>query len=548
MRVLGVSPLHDSSVALINNGVIEAFYKEERLSKFKRDAEPFLSVEKIISEAKGPIDYAVIGAPAPDHPSLVTWLFYLQKKTGLRQIIDMSKSHHLQHASLAFYNSGFDKAAIIVVDRSGSIFGESIRECETIFKASYPCHFEEVYKNFWYDSYTVETQRCLQKLQQAHPSVEYQCKSMYGIVSVYETATTLIKQDVLENGKTMGLASYGKPVNDPPKLFLQDNIPNDLLFDRDLVPGAWNAINSKLHEHSQKTINKLNYQFYADYAYQVQTQTQEAVCFLIEKAIKKTGLKKICITGGYGLNIVANYHYTTKFPDVEFYFEPLADDSGNSIGSAMLVYRNESQDSTVQKIEHTFIHGVAHSLNDIEGKRCGVDDIALELFHNKSVGVFNGLAESGPRALGNRSILFNACNADAKDLVNQIKNREWYRPFAAMVLEEDAHLYFEMKHIKSCPFMTISFPVKEHMRSVIPGVVHADNTCRIQTVTKFDGHIYELLTAFKKLSGHGILLNTSFNLAGQPLIEEPKEALTILKTSNLDYVWFPEIQKVVSDI
>jgi carbamoyltransferase len=544
MRVLGVSPLHDSSVAIINDGEVEAFYKEERLTKHKRDAEPFMSVERILAEAKGPIDLAVIGAPAPDHPALLTWLFYLQKKTGLKQIIDLSRNHHLQHASLAFYNSGFADAAVIVIDRSGSVYAEKIRECETIFKASYPCKFDEVYKNYWFDSYDVEVQRWIQKAIERNPLSEHQCKSMYGIVSVYETATTLIKENVLENGKTMGLASYGKPVDNPPQLFIKDNIPNDLLFDREPVPGAWFAINRSLYKHAQKIVNKQNYQFFADYAYQVQQQTQEAVCHLIQKAIDKTGLKKICITGGYGLNIVANHYYTTKFPDVEFYFEPLADDSGNSLGGAMFVYRNESQDPKIRKIEHTFIHGTPYSLDGINGVDCTVDQVAKLIADDNSVGVFNGLAESGPRALGNRSILFNPCNPNAKDIVNKIKNREWYRPFAAMVLEEDAPTYFNMGHIVSCPFMTMSFPVKDEMKDVIPGVVHADNTCRIQTVTKKDGHIYELLSAMKNITGHGILLNTSFNLAGKPLIEEPQEAIEVLSTSHLNYVWFPEIKKL----
>jgi len=547
MRVLGVSPLHDSSVGIINDGEVELFYKEERLTKWKRDAEPFASVDRAIAEAKGPIDHAVIGAPAPDHPALMTWLFYLQKKTGLKAIVDLSKTHHLQHAALAFYNSGFEEAAIIVVDRSGSIYAnDNIRECETIFKASYPCYFHEIYKNFWFDVYNAETHRWMQKQYEKNPKCEHQCKSMYGIVSVYETATSLIQQSVLENGKTMGLASYGRPNPNAPKLFLSGNIPNDLLFDRSEVPGSWYAINKELQVHSRKNITKENYQFFADYAYQVQVQSQEAVCHLIKKAIEKTGLKKICITGGYGLNIVANHYYTTQFPDVEFYFEPLADDSGNSLGGAMYVYRNESQDPVIKPIQHTFVHGKKYSLEGIEGESCNVSDIAKLLYNYKSVGIYNGLAESGPRALGNRSIIFNPAHPDAKDIVNKIKNREWYRPFAAMVLEEDAPLFFEMGHITSCPFMTMSFPVKPDARNKISGVIHADNTCRIQTVTSKDGHIYELLTEFKKISGFGVLLNTSFNLAGKPLIEEPAEAIETLKNSHLDYVWFPEIGKIVN--
>ena len=137
MRVLAVSPLHDSSVAILNNGEIEVFYKEERLSGAKRDAHPFLSVERALSEAKGPIDFAVLGSPAPDNPALITWLTYLKKRTGLPYVIDLSNSHHLQHASNAFYNSGFDEAAIVVVDRCGSLYENKVRESESI----YPCQY-----------------------------------------------------------------------------------------------------------------------------------------------------------------------------------------------------------------------------------------------------------------------------------------------------------------------------------------------------------------------------------------------------------------------
>lgn len=545
MRVLGVSPLHDSSVAIINNGEIEVFYKEERLSKEKRDANPFLSVERALSEAKGPIDFAVIGAPAWDHPALVTWLFYLKKKTNLPVIIDQSMHHHLQHASLAFYNSGFEKAAVIVIDRSGTQHANTLRESETIFEAAYPAGFKEVYKNLWFDHFNDDSLAWLQR-QQERSSCEYESKSFFGVVSVYETATSLIEQDILENGKTMGLASYGKPVDNPPKMFIHDNIPNDILFSRQKLLHNWRAVNSAIHKHAQKTITPQNYQFYADYAYQVQVQTQEAVCSLIQKAIDKTGLKKICITGGYGLNIVANHYYTTKFPDVEFFFEPLADDSGNSIGMAMYVYRNESQDSKIIPINTTFIHGKEDDLLAINGTECTISEIAKMLFNNQSVAAFNGLAEGGPRSLGNRSILFNPLNPNAKDIVNKIKKREWYRPFAAMVLEEDADQYFNMGNIKSSPYMTINFPVKEISRSLIPGVVHVDGTCRIQTVTKDIPHIYELLQEFKKLSGHGILLNTSFNLAGKPLVDDVLDAVGVLKNSNLDAIWFPSINKIVT--
>jgi carbamoyltransferase len=130
---------------------------------------------------------------------------------------------------------------------------------------------------------------------------------------------------------------------------------------------------------------------------------------------------------------------------------------------------------------------------------------------------------------------------NAKEIVNKIKKREWYRPFAGIVLEEDANLYFEMGNIQSSPYMTISFPVKTDL---IPGITHIDGTCRIQTTSKQDGYLYELIQEFKKLSGVGMILNTSFNLAGEPLVETPEDAMKTIDNSDLDYLWFQETNQL----
>ena len=134
-------------------------------------------------------------------------------------------------------------------------------------------------------------------------------------------------------------------------------------------------------------------------------------------------------------------------------------------------------------------------------------------------------------------MLYDARNPEAKNVINKIKNREWYRPFAAVVLEEDAKDYFELYNIKSCPEMTLSFPVKSKK---IPGVTHVDNTCRIQTVNQTISHLHKVLVEFKKITDVSVLLNTSFNLAGKPLIETPQEAVETYKNTEIDILWFPE--------
>ena len=267
---------------------------------------------------------------------------------------------------------------------------------------------------------------------------------------------------------------------------------------------------------------------------------------MINKYIEKTGIKNVCITGGYGLNVVANHYYITQFPDVNFFFEPLADDTGNSIGAAMKCYRDTTLDNTIYKLEHTFFNGKKYLLDNIKGIDVSISDVAKLISNGKSVAVYNGLAEAGPRALGNRSILFDCRDKNAKEKVNKIKKREWYRPFAAIVLEVDAKKYFEMGRIEKSEFMTISFPVKDTAVDKIPGVVHVDNTCRIQTVTNDNIIMFNLLNEFKKITDMGILLNTSFNLAGKPLVETPEDAFYTLRNSPLDYIWFPEISKLVS--
>ncbi len=255
----------------------------------------------------------------------------------------------------------------------------------------------------------------------------------------------------------------------------------------------------------------------------------------------------MCLTGGYGLNIVANTYVAKAFPDVEFYFEPLADDSGNSIGGAMYHFHKMTQDRTVRKIEHTFINGVKHDLSvvdhfeNVESTIVDVNFVVDLLVQQKSVAVFNGLAESGPRALGHRSILFDARNSHAKDIVNVIKKREWYRPFAAMILQEDLHEYFEkIANIEECRFMTLSYNTRPEKIKEIGGVVHADGTTRIQTVTARDGICHDILTRFKAMTGCPLLLNTSFNLAGEPLVDTPEDAIRTLLNCDLDFVWFAE--------
>ena len=159
---------------------------------------------------------------------------------------------------------------------------------------------------------------------------------------------------------------------------------------------------------------------------------------------------------------------------------------------------------------------------------------------------FNGKAEFGDRALGNRSIIADPRMKDGKDRVNVVKNREWYRPFACSILEEHAHEWFEMGRLNSSPWMSYAIPVKEDKWKQIPAVVHEDGTCRLQTVNhKQNPFYYDLISEFYKQTNIPLILNTSFNLAGQPIVFNPARAIDIFLDSQLKFVYFPEIKKVV---
>jgi carbamoyltransferase len=541
-KILGISETHDSSICIFENGKIINFLKEERFSKIKRDMYPIKSLFEINLKEE-PMDIAF------STPTRNNDLYHITKKIVAKNFkidkeFDYSDEHHLVHANLAFYDSGFDKALVFVIDRNGSIWGNCVRESESVYLASYPNNFKTICKNFWI--YENSAHEYINNLKKHDPDCDFNAKSMFGIVKVYESATTLIKQNALENGKTMGLSAYGNKNKDYEKLFVDGFTPLDYNFGHEFFEGLRAANSLKLQNKSTKDITAKNYKEYANYAWHVQKETQEAVASMINMYVEKTGIKNVCITGGYALNVVANHYYITQFPEINFFFEPLADDSGNSIGAAMKCYRDSTLDNTVYKLEHTFFNGKEYSLNNIKGIDVSISDVAKLISKGKSVAVYNGLAEAGPRALGNRSILFDCRDKDAKEKVNKIKNREWYRPFAAMVLENESNEYFEMGKIKKSEFMTISFPVKENAINKIPGVVHVDNTCRIQTVDDTNPVMFNLLNEFKKITNMGVLLNTSFNLAGKPLVETPEDAFYTLKNSPLDYIWFPEISKLVS--
>jgi carbamoyltransferase len=548
MNILSIHYGHDSSACILKDGEISLYFKEERLSRQKRDHIPFISIKKCLENFNKEITHIIITSTEynTSFNYIVKFISSFINLPKNENIIDFTSQHHLSHVGTSFFNSEFEEALVVVVDGRGSSYKNQVSECESIYLMSYKNGLKPVIKNYFIPSY-MNFNSLEKDTYNEITNNPYKCNisKIGGIVNIYTTATLLIGQNIEEGGKVMGLSSYGEKIKGFPKLFIDDyGRTNDSFYEIYDYDQVKMPIFKDYHGKITKEISKKNYKFYADYAYEIQTQTQEAVGNLIEKSIEKTRIKKVCISGGYGMNVVANHYYLQRFPNVQFYFEPIADDTGGAIGAAKIFWYLETKDKTIRPLKTTSFHGINYDISNYKGKTASTKYIANLLNQDKSVAVYTGLAEAGQRALGNRSILFNALNPDAKNLVNKIKKREWYRPFACMILEEDANNYFDMGRIKSSPFMTICFPVRLEYVKIIPGVTHVDNTCRIQTISKIDGYLYELLQEFKKLSGHGILLNTSFNLAGEPLVETPEDAFNTLNNSCLDYLWFEETQQL----
>ena len=181
----------------------------------------------------------------------------------------------------------------------------------------------------------------------------------------------------------------------------------------------------------------------------------------------------------------------------------------------------------------------------IGGDTVNTMQVAKLLKQQKIVAVFQGRSEAGPRALGNRSILYDPRDPDGRDKINRVKMRESFRPFAGSVLLPHAHKWFDMAGLDESPFMMYALDALPHTHDKIPAILHVDNTCRVQTVSLHDNsNYYQLIDSFYQRTDVPILFNTSFNLAGEPLVETPEDAIECFECSDIDYLYFPEVQKL----
>jgi carbamoyltransferase len=285
----------------------------------------------------------------------------------------------------------------------------------------------------------------------------------------------------------------------------------------------------------------------ADIAFAIQKVTEEAMVGLTKRAFELTGERNLGMAGGVALNAKANMEVYNSGIFNDMFIFPAANDAGSPIGAAAWAcehilgekMRNEKLKSVYLGVEYsddTVKEMIAQS--KIKAEYIGDDVGALaDMIWKGKIGTFyQGRAELGPRALGNRSIIADPTKKETWRTVNRIKGREWWRPLAPSVLEEDAKDYFA--NPASHEFMILMFRFNEGMDKRVPAVYHVDGTTRPQTVRRSENkNWYELIKAFKERSGEGLIVNTSFNLAGEPLVETPKDAIRSFATAGFDFMY-----------
>ena len=558
MIILAVARGHNGSTTLMVDGEIVFYLEEERLTRFKYDGSPMLGILKAF-EYVDHIDHLVVCHTHRSGPNL-DWTGEHMYEGFVRKIARkkfqfettyLDLNHHEMHASCGFYNSGFESAACVIADGAGSFLQmkevpDTLYEFETIFHAEYPEEFEPVWKH-------VGTKAAI-GFHEPEPNTfitEYP-----GHTKMYEAVTQYCGFPAIEAGKLMGLAPYGKPNDEIPSFFNGEWGNRDLI-----VPTYPNAAtinesrfdilkNDKRNQTKGEILEHSEVQ--KDMAYKIQEQTSERMCQLIEKAVELTGEKNVVVCGGYGLNCVANYKYWERFPELNLYCEPISHDGGTSIGGALWKW-HQLTDSEEPRKQASVYYGPQYdpatyneAIAGLDVKDTDYNSVAALIREGKIVTIFQGRSEGGPRALGNRSILFDPTIKDGKDIVNGVKHREWFRPFACSIKKEHVHEWFDLQGREETPHMMYAVKCHDGIEEKIPSVIHVDNTCRIQTVTEEQNeHYYKLIDAFHKITDVPILFNTSFNLGGEPLVETIYDALETLEHSEIEYMYLPEIQKLV---
>lgn len=562
-KILGIQKDHNASACLFFDDELVYYNQEERLSRIKGDSGLPVKTLQEIAKISSEFDVLLITGYNPHFSDNVSILSIL-RKLGLKgsarfEFVPYLKSHHLIHASRAFYNSPFDNALVMVCDGKGSSYnlsnGGIANETTSVFSASYPNKFNLIYRRLFTNSPQSENCSIVWNVDDStelipvpnyvNKNTTVEIRNDFDLGFMYEgTSRSIGFND--EGGKMMGLHSYGEP---------NDNLPE--VFDKKF------KFNMKVFEFDQqchhKGFNKLVYpQFHshkeqADFAFKIQKAFETAGLKLIKEMLELTGHKNLILTGGTALNVVANNFYRKHLPDdINLHIEAHCGDEGNCIGICQHFYYTLYKTQKPKKPLPIYLCGIQPTYeytlldNETEISDISYDVIANIIKAGHIVALFQGKAEAGPRALGNRSLLFDPRILNGKDIVNLVKGRESFRPFAAAVMKQYAQDWFILDKITESPYMMYATAVKEDKLTTIPAVIHVDGTCRVQTVDEDQNqHFYNILKSFYEATDIPLLLNTSFNLAGDPIVESIDDAISSLRRSRLEYLYLPDIKKLI---
>lgn len=539
---------HDASACILVKNKIIAFAEEERFirKRYSYDSLPILATAYCLQEAGlsvDDIDYVIYGWNLPKTYKMRRGKFPFTNRQILELIFPESLykynklpklefvDHHLAHASSSYRTSGFKEASILVLDGQG----------------------EDVSGTLAYG-------------KDGEIKVIGKIPISYSLGYMMESACKYLGLRTSDAGKLMGLAGHGKNGKVFDNIVLNESgysiigfpedkvIIKDSLDEQEKVIQLWRNYFLSRHPLDVKKmssfdplkgniINKLSFnQVHKDFALSVQKTLEEAVIHLTKILIGKTGCRNLVIAGGIGLNCTTNGRLISENVVDDLYVLPAANDAGVSIGAA-LEKAHQIGAYNSKRMEHIYLGPQYSNLQikkildelKIPYKRSKeIHKLAAQsLAKGKIVGWFQGRMEGGPRALGNRSILANPKIKGMHDAVNGIKSRENWRPLAPAVLEELRKNYFE-KGIYS-PFMLQNHKVVKEKAKEIPAVVHANLTSRYQSVKeKTNKKYYLLIKEFYKLTGTPVILNTSFNIGGDPLVCTPEQAIKTFYLSAID--------------
>ncbi len=550
MNILGVSCYyHDSAASLIRDGKIVFAIQEERLNRIKNSSEfPIEAINYCIQEGGisfDDIDYIAFyekpflkfSRMVADHlqawpfslgnflQTMPNWLqdrlvmpLTLEKEIGYKGKVFFIK-HHLSHASSAFLVSPFERSAILTADAVGewATMAYGLGEANNI----------KIIK-------------------------EMQYPDSLGLL--YTAITTYLGFSAHEGeGTVMALAGCGQPSYlDELRKIVKVKEDGSYSIDKRFFgfnkgSRMYNRNFIKLFGPEREPESKLDDR-HRDIASSLQRFTEDILISIARDLYSQTKLDKLCLSGGLFLNCVANSKIQENTPFKEIFIQPAAGDAGGSLGAAAYVYNSLLNNPRNYVMEDAYL-GPEYSSGQIKRVILNqgmdfkeFDDsqllrfIAKEISRDKIIGWFQARMEFGPRALGNRSILANPCNPHIKEILNaKVKKRESFRPYAPVILEERSEEFFELKG--RSPFMLLAPKVRNEKKEIIPGVLHVDGTARVQTVSKnSNSKLYGLIKEFENLTGVPLIINTSFNLRGEPIVCAPEDAISCFKRSEMDYL------------